>query len=335
MKKNSIRQWLYLILWLLVFSREALSHQVKVVRIPAGVEIEKNVTREVTVRNLAEEEIFSPTSFNIIDGFIYMRRDKPIGIIKLDLQGNIICQSGKRGQGPGELILFINICKYKENIAVLDKRNQKVVVFTKQLEFLKEFKLKAPFLYFSVDDKNRFLFHSSPGSAYYFEVYTEDGKFLNRFGNSMTTPSEYRKRMKFDSLRLSLPIAEEDGIWASFRDRYDLRYYKKMKLAAEIKNEKDFFKVDKQMIGGREIFMPADRALDLARMKNRFFYVYRKDKQIYCDIFDMKEYQLLRRIKFKRNYNQVVHYQDNIFYAMGYETDDESDLFLFKLEVLD
>jgi hypothetical protein len=321
--------------WIFVCLQGVFSQPVKIVHIPDDVKIEKDATRELFVKNLSEEEIYRPYRFFIIGDFIYMQRDKPVGILKIDLKGKIVCQAGRRGQGPGELSNYFSFAEYKGNIAVLDSKNQKVVIFNRKLDFLEEFRLKLPFSLFSVDKHNRFFFHGTPGSPYYFDVYSEDCRFLHRFGQTMTSPAEYKKRMTFDSVRISLHIPEEDGVWASFRNRYDLRYYKKMRLAVEIKARKDYFEVEKQLFGGREVFMPRDRVIHLARVKNFLYYIYRKDKQIYCDVFDIKEYRLQRRIKFKRYYNQVTHCRDNIFYAMGYETDDESDLFLFKLEVLD
>lgn len=318
--------------WMLICSQFFFSQNVKVIHIPDDVTIEEKAARETLVHNLSQEEIYNSLSLNVIDGFIYLDMEKPVEIIKLNLKGKVVKRVGRRGQGPGDLIWISRIEEFKGNIAVLDSKNQKVAIFNKELEFIREFKLTLPFFGFLVDNQNRFIFYSNASSDHYFTLYTENCKFINKFAKTLTSRAEYRKTFNFDSVRYTLYIPEEDGIWACFKNRYDLRYYEKTKLSVEIKERKGFFKGERQNMGGREIVLHLDRAVHLARFKSQLFYFYRIDKNLFCDIFNLSDYRLQRRVKFKRNYRHVAHYKDNIFYALGYDTNDEQDLLLFKLE---
>jgi hypothetical protein len=309
-----------------------LPREAKIVFIPDDVKIEENAARETLVHNLSREEIYKSLSLNVIDGFIYLDMEKPVEIIKLNLKGKTIKRAGRRGQGPGELIWISGIREFKGNIAVLDTKTQKVVIFNKSLEFIREFKLTLPFFGFLVDNNNRFIFYGNASSDHYFTVYTQNCKFTNKFAKTLTSRAEYRKILNFDSVRYTLYIPEEDGIWACFKNRYDLRYYRKTKLSVEIKEKKGFFKGERQNIGRREIVLHLDRAVHLARSNSQLFYFYRLDHNLFCDIFNLSDYLLQRRIIFKTNYKYIAHYKDNIFYALGYGTNDEQDLLLFQLE---
>jgi hypothetical protein len=330
---KKIIQAVTLSFWILISSQFILSQNVKVIHIPDDVKIEENTAREILVHNLSREEIYRSLSLNVIDGFIYLDMEKPVEIIKLNLKGKTVKRAGGRGQGPGEFIWISGIREFKGNIAVLDTKTQKMVIFNKNLELIREFKLTLPFFGFLVDNNNRFIFYGNASSDHYFTVYTQDGKFTNKFAKTLTSRAEYRKILNFDSVRYTLYIPGEDGIWTCFKNRYDIRYYRKTKLSVEIKEKKGFFKGERQNIGGREIVLHLDRAVHLARSNSQLFYFYRLDDNLFCDIFNLSDYQLQRRIRFKMNYKHVAHYRDNIFYALGYDTNDEEDLLLFQLEL--
>lgn len=317
----------------LAFVPVSFSQSVKVIHIPDNVKIEKNVARETFVHNLSADGIYESTLFSIIDGFIYLGKRKPIELIKLNPEGKIVKRVGRNGQGPGEFMSFGGIREFKGNIAVLDTVIFKIVILNKDLDFLEELKLRLPFFDFLVDKKNNFIFYGEPAPSYYFSKYTENGKLIKKFSTTMTTPAENRKIMQFDTVRYSLYIPEEDGIWACFCNRYDLRYYKREILSVEIKARKNFFKGEKQSAGGRDIVLHLDRAVHLARNKGNLFYIYRIDKDLFCDIFSLQDYRLLRRFKFNINYSYVIHNQDNIFYALMRATNEDEDLLLYKLEI--
>jgi hypothetical protein len=113
--------------------------------IPDDVKIEENTASETLVHNLSQEEIYQSLRLNVIDGFIYLEMEKPVEIIKLNLKGKTVKRASRRGQGPGELIWISGIREFKGNIAVLDTKTQKVVIFNKNLELIREFKLTLPF----------------------------------------------------------------------------------------------------------------------------------------------------------------------------------------------
>jgi hypothetical protein len=310
----------------------SFSKNVKVIHISDNVIISENAAKETFVHNLSKEEIYKSLSLYVIGGAIYLDIEKPVEVIKLSLKGKTENRFGRRGQGPGDLIWISCIREFNENICILDTKNQKVAIFNKRLEFIREFKLNLPFFGFIVDNKNRFIFYGNASLNKYFALYTKNCKFIKYFAKITTSRDEYRKILNFDSVRYTLYIPEEDGIWACFKNRYDLRYYEKMDLSVEIKARKGFFKGERKNSGGREIIIYLDRAVHIARQKNNLFYFYRIDDNLFCDIFDLDNYLFQRRIKFEKNYRYIAHFKENIFYAIGYDTNDEQDLLLFKLE---
>lgn len=63
---------------------------------------------------------------------------------------------------------------------------------------------------------------------------------------------------------------------------------------------------------GRKWLSYLDRACHIAREKDKLFYFFRKDKMIFCDIFSIYNYKLLRRIKCQHNFGRITHYKNNV-----------------------
>jgi hypothetical protein len=99
--KSKIIVAVTLSLLILAYSKFSLSQNIKVIHIPDDVKIEENAARETLVHNLSREEIYNSLSLNVIDGFIYLELEKPVEIIKFNLEGKTVKRAGRRGQGPG------------------------------------------------------------------------------------------------------------------------------------------------------------------------------------------------------------------------------------------
>jgi hypothetical protein len=305
----------------------------KVVYIPDNVKIEENASKEIIVRNLSEVEIYAPYSIDIVNDYIYMLDKNSSEVIKLSLKGKIIGRVGREGQGPGEFIGIIGLSPFKENIAILDA--YKAVICTKNLEILKEYKLGARFNDIILNKNNRvYLYNIAAIDRYYFSVYTEDFKFLRKFAKKITSPKKNRNRLLFDSVANTLYIPEENGIWVSFKNRYDLIYYKDEKLIVEIRAKKFFFSGEEQERMGRKFLYYKDRSVLLAKLKDELLYFYKKDNQFFCDVFNLSNnYQFRRRIKFPVTwYPRLVHHKGYTFYGLRFDKERENFL-LAKIEI--
>ena len=255
----------------------------------------------------------------------------------MDLKGNVVKRLNKYGEGPGEFVDSIGMREYKGDIAFIDTIRMKLLIFTKDFVFIKETKLKKPYLDFFVNKKNEIVFFSGAEySDYYFHVYSQDAiNPLRKFGEITTTFKDYKKMTSFDSVREILYLPENDGLWASFKNRYDLNYYENEKLAVEIKGLKGFFKGEEQEAMGRKYILYYDRSSHLEKVKNQLFYIFVKDNTTLCDIFDLDNYSLIRRIRFRNNYRTCVsHWKDNIFFGVCYASGSEdSDVILYRIEI--
>ncbi len=320
-------------MFLLLGVQQILAQNVKTVYIPDNIKAEENSAKETFVHNLSDEKIFVSGAIYAIDDKIYFLNKNPLEIIKLTLQGKVLIRNKNYGEGPGEFLQLFGLRAYNGDIVVQDCKAHKMIFYTKNLEFKKEFRFRDQFLNFFINKKNEFVLCNNSRMAYYFVVINETGKVIRKFGKAITSPAEKRKMILFDTVSFITYLPGKDGIWASFRNRYDLRYYEKEKLVLEIKAKKGYFKAEEQEVMGRKYLRYVDRAVHIAREKDRLYFYYRKDKKIYCDIFNLNNYRLLRRVKFKINYRHITHHKNNVFYALAYEKNEDQELLLFKLEV--
>lgn len=142
-----------------------------------------------------------------------------------------------------------------------------------------------------------------------------------------------KKLSNFDNIRTTLYLPQEKGIWCSFRNRYDLRYYKNEKLTIEIKERQDFFKGTEEVMMDKKFYLYMDRAVHLSIDKNFLIYFFVKDETSYCDIFDLTKLKLNKRIRSTQKYYFIAQFRGNVFYSMRFDADKEN-VYLVKLEVL-
>lgn len=324
-------------IFLLVFGVQLFHGQnVKTVFIPENIDIEENTAQETIVRDLQEQDIFRAGFIFCVGEFLYFFNSKPSEIVKLSLQGNVVKRIGKKGRGPGEYVNLFSLWPYKENLAILDGVGRKVLFYTKDLEFRDEFRLTKQFLGLFVNKNNECVLYNNYNASNYFWVYTNSGKFLRKFGKPLQErkSGDQIKIIEFDEAGFIQYIPGKDGFWVAFRNRYDLRYYEREKLTGEIRAKKGYFKWEEKE---EMMNLKRKRYIDcpkyLAGNGNRLFYFFKKDDHIFCDIFNMGDYRLLRRVRCRMDYRVIAHYKDNIFYALAYDDNEERDLLLYKIEV--
>lgn len=316
---------------LLVFTLLIFPQTAKEIQIPINVKIEKNIVTETLIKNLFYEEIYQMGLFYIIDDYIYMTNYRPPEIMKLNLKGELVGKGGRLGQGPGEFQFCKDIRKLKDNIILMAPYSVRMIIYNKDLEFIREFKVKKMYMGFFVNKRNELIMttRARPGSPCYFEVISEDGKFLRRFSRRENQPTGGPPT--FDHVTDHIYIPEEDGLWVAMSNRYALQYYQSENLKVEIRAKKDFFKWVDKKYGNISYKSYLDNSLNVAWSNDKLFHFFRKDKQIFCDVFDTRTYQLEKRIKIKHNYSGIAHHKDNIFYAILY--DENGDMLLYKLFV--
>jgi hypothetical protein len=309
----------------------------KVVYIPDNVEVEENVFKAATIGNLSEIEIYRCCPINLIDDFIYLLDYDSSRIVKLSQQGKFVSQFGKKGGGPGEFLGLSGISRLKENIAVIARN--KVVICDKDLKFLREIKLKQIFQNFISANNNMIYFYSNPSySNYYFSVYTEDFKPFKKFGiknpNAKEKKSTYKNyKPSRDIVRRALYVPEENGIWVSFWNRYDLRYYKDEKVVVDVKSKRQIFATSEEEFSGRKVKTYMDYSLLIAKHKNQLYYCYKLGDNRFCDVFNLSEnFRLHRRLKFPYRYKQIVLSNGLIFYGLRYEPESK-DVLLDKIQI--
>jgi len=328
-----LRNWVVLLL--LIAGVQFLPGQnVKTVYIPEDIRAEENTAKETVVRELSEQEIFKTGFLYCVDDSLYFFNPKPPEIVKLTLHGDVVKRIHKYGRGPCEYIDLFNLWPFKGNLALMDGTGRKVIFYTKDLECLSEFKLTYQFLGIFINKNNECVLFNEANLDRYFWVYSEDGKFLRKFGKPLhpKNPDKTGKdRNQFDSVRHIIYTPEKDGLWASFRNRYDLRYYEKEKLVGEIRAKEGYFRWKEKEMMNMKWKSYIDYPKYIAGSAHRLFYFIKKDEQIFCDVFDLNDYRLLRRIKLKVDYRVIAHYKGTTFYALAY--DESENVLLFKIEV--
>lgn len=326
---------IFTLLFMLVFSgaHALLPKGTKTITIPGEIKEETHTARETLVRNLSEVEIYEYFSLFVIDESIYIANMNPAEIVMVSLQGKLLGRVGKPGQGPGEILRIDHISKFDGNIAILDSRRNALLVYTGDLKFIREVKMEAFHMGFLLAESKNFIFYGAGGGDYYFTSYTADLTLTDRFAEKKSSRSERVKKKLFDAVRFALYVPQENGIWASFKNRYDLRYYKDKKLSVEIKAEKGFFSVEEKNYGGRIVAICKDaRAICLAQSGGKLYYFFRKSGTMYCDIFDTNSHRLLRRIRLKSDHRKISHFKKNIFYSLCMD-ESEENVMLFKLKL--
>ena len=247
---------------------------------------------------------------------------------------------GKKGEGPGELMGLAEISRFGDNIAIINKF--KVIICDKDLKFLRECKLKQYFHNLILTTDNKIYFYNNPSySNYYFTVYTKDFNYFKKFGIKKPGTKEtndgkfnYRNyRYSWDKVGNVLYVPEENGIWVSFRDRNDLRYYKNEKTVVDIKPKVQMFSSKEDFFSGVKVNSYTDYSHHIAKHENQLYHFYVIKDTLFCDVLDLSaNYRLIRRLKSPSLYYPIAHAKDGVFYGFRYDESVESRI-LDKIQI--
>jgi hypothetical protein len=336
--KRFMRSTFLSIIIVIAFIPMLLSGSAKVVYIPDDITVEENCLKASTIRDLSKEaEIYWCAPIKLVDDFFYLLDYDKYRVVKLSLQGKVVGQFGKKGEGPGEFLGISGISTFKKNIAVTGR--YKVVICDKDLKFIREIKLTQMFHDLILGTNNRIYFYNNPSySNYYFSVYSEDFKYLKKFGiknpdaKEETIPDQ-KFTVSWDVVRTTCYVPEENGIWVSFKDRYDLRYYKDEKAIVDIKPKKQIFATSEDKFSGQKIMRYLDYSLLIAKHANKLYYCYKLGDNLFCDVFNLAEnYRLIRRLKFPYRYKKLILSNGSIFYGLRGDAKGENVL-LDKVQI--
>ena len=334
---QAVKILIFLIIVFAVSHLFLLPGEAKIVFIPGKINVEDDSVQATTILNMSEIEIYKCYPLYHIDDFIYTVDMLNTRVVKLSYQGKVISQFGRKGQGPGESSRFIGLGKFKENIAVIGKH--KVIICNKDLKYLREIRLKERFHDLILAANNKIYYYNNLSYFnYYFTVYTEDFKYLKRFG--IKNPNVKTKKIDFrhytyssDLIGRTLYVPGENGIWVSFRNRYDIRYYKDEKVVVDIKSKNQVPAANEEEFMGIKTKMYTDRSILIAKHENQLYYCYTQGNNLFCDVFNLSEnYRLHRRLKFPFYYRRLAHAHGFIFYGLRYEEDKEN-VFLDKIKI--
>jgi hypothetical protein len=280
-------------------------------------------------------EIFGYFTLAVTKDTIYIANSKPPEIVMLSLQGKLLGRAGTRGQGPGEFSRIGIVSELDGNIAILDYGREVLIFYSRMLEYIREMRLKKYYMRFLVDRENNIVCFGSGDRDFYFDKYSKDLNPIESFGSSVSSRRDRKKKVLFDEVYCALYVPEDNGIWASFKNRYDIRYYKNQRLAVEIKADKGFFKTEEEYVAGAGrtvVWCLEDHPLYLAKSDGKLFYFFRDNGRTFCDVYDLISCRLLHRVALKRYHRRISHYKENIFYSLSMD-ESEENLYLFKLEL--
>jgi hypothetical protein len=321
-----------------VWSLALLPGETKIVYIPDKINIEANAMHATAIRNMSEIGLYKTNNIYFIDDFIYISDILTPQVIKLSLQGKVVGRFGRKGEGPGESKNFLGISRFKKNLAIIGF--QKLIICNKDLQLQKEIRLKRLYfgLFLTVDNKVYF-YNTPPNSDYYFDVYTDDFKFLKNFGlKNMNTKKNKTGNKKFyyssDRIRNALYLPQKNGFWVSFKDRYGLRFYKDETIVVDIKAKKPVFTfTEQERMGIKVMASETDWPILIAEQQNQLYYFFKKGDSLFCDVFDLSDnYRFLHRLKVPFVYRKLTHVNDYIFYGLRYDESKEN-VFLDKIKI--
>ncbi len=323
-----------IILFIGFLSGRISAENFKIIDIPGNIKTEENVARVSIVNNLSKTgEIYRAGDIIIIGDAIYATFSKTCEVIKFNLNGKIESRVGRAGAGPAE---FKWICKprsYKEYVAVLDQSLMKIVLFNTNLELIKELRIKDNYKDFFVDKFNQFVFVGPSSRDYYFEICSENCKPIKKFGKCRYYEEEkLNKKIHHGDFVINLLyLPDQNGILCSYYGMYNLWYYRNEKKTLEIRAEKDFFSGKFENIMGIKAYTTKDYPIYLSKFQNCLYYFYNRSQKTFCDIFDINNFQLIRRLMIFPRCVRIAQYKENIFYGFGYDSNQEDDLILVKI----
>lgn len=146
------------------------------------------------------------TKFEIYNNYIFFCSQFQNKIFQFDLDGNLIKQYGKFGQGPGDYNKPSNIIPYQDEIFVFDNGNSRVQVLTGELKHIKYLKIISPFIEPIIANQRIFLFQLGQRNVQkkLIGVYDVKGTKLYEFGDPAGLKSRYKENIYHRALTVKL-----------------------------------------------------------------------------------------------------------------------------------
>ena len=342
LKMKKSRRYLTGIVSIILFAVSPLSllpGGAKTVYLPDNINVEENAFKTTPIGNTSDI-IYSILGICIVDDYIYLLDYKNYSVVKLSFQGKVAARFGRKGEGPGEILRLSGIASFGDNIAIVDM--YKVIICDTDLKFLREIKLKQRFHDIILTTDNNIYFYNNPSYYnYYFTIYSKDFKYLKKFGIKKPGAKEIdEKKLNFKNYRYSrdivwqtLYVPEENGIWVSFRDRHDLRYYKDEKVVVNIKPKVQMYSSKEDFFSGVKVKSYTDYSHHIAKHENQLYHFYVIKDTLFCDMFDLSaNYRLIRRLESPSLYYPIAHAKDAVFYGFRYDKELESRI-LDKIQI--
>ncbi len=266
-----------------------------------------------------------------------------VGLCKFDLKGNLVNKFQKVGEGPGEFVFPLALKAINNKIIVHDV-NRKLLIYDKNLKFIEEHKLPLFFSEFAVNKNKEYIIPSTVFSSQkrkgvkysYFKAYSKNIKFLRNFGDSRPTSNSIKKIIGNGIYCIAYnPI--DNRIIVAFGNRYDLMVFENEKFLCEIKEDKNFYKkkIVKDVFKGKMLKFTEikGKPIKLIIINNELFYFYRKDEFTFCDIFNLKNFKIKKRIQLKNKYVRITNINNVIFGVVQDQKSEDLDLHLFKFKI--
>jgi hypothetical protein len=212
-------------------------------------------------------EVNRPISINVDDAYIYIVEFP--GIYLYSLEGfKLVKKFGKRGEGPGEIMGFNRVHLHVQPDKIMLSNKHKIMYFSKQGDFLKEFKSNPSFWGKVIPIEGNFVSMNRPRDpSNYFhniriynsdleeikDIHQGDYWFQHLTRSKKNSLPLYIQFPQFhvDGNKIFLKGLEEDFVIhvfaASGKKLYSInREYKKIKMTAEDKNRYlDYFKTSR------------------------------------------------------------------------------------------
>jgi hypothetical protein len=323
---------------LLLLSLILVAENVKTVLVPENVRVKTDYCKETLVKNLADVEIYESIAIDAFNNTLFILNLKPPEMIRLDLKGNVLLRGGKRGDGPGEFTFPISLEIYKGEIYVFDLVQKKLILFDKNLEYIREIRLLTIASDFITLPNGQFVFPQRGGTVHQkcLGVYSAEGKLLRVFGDK-EIPFDPKDRDSFstsDKIRNLVNDQQENRIWVSFRNRYDLSCFQGETKILSIREREDFYQFyyKKDEETKRKGLVASGGPIKLELIGDKLYNFYKNHNECFCDIFDKTNGMLLNRVQLDRIYFKVAHVKENLFFALAWNTTNEEDPYLYRIQ---
>lgn len=255
------------------------------------IDINKFTTTQDTTLLLPEENVIAPVKdLCMIDSMIYiLDHSKTISVFDTR-SGNIIKTSNMTGQGPGEYVDPNVIISERDTIYILDLQSASVLVYNKNLEYIKNIRIKFPALDFIKID-NGFLFYNLNVTKDIKDIVHTDlnGNIINSFSisereNDVILTKKVFSKDEHENVYISAPVSNTIYEWKSNNINKAFFLDFGNKISDSKKNSQVIYEQEETMIGS---YITSKYIITL----------FKSNRMVYTNIYDRKE---------KKSYSGIV-----------------------------